>query len=50
MAPGVYAFASKTGHDPQLWVNLQSACGLAVAEREKGERISKEVIPAQSQA
>ncbi|MFA1625960.1 hypothetical protein ACDY96_25375 [Rhizobium mongolense] len=33
-----------------FWLNLQSACDLAVAEREKGERISKEVIPAQSAA
>jgi addiction module HigA family antidote len=38
------------GNDPQFWLNLQSAFDLAVAEREHGERISKEVIPAQSAA
>ena len=38
------------GNDPQFWLSLQSAFDLAVAERENGEKISREVIPAQSAA
>ncbi|MFP3542039.1 HigA family addiction module antitoxin [Rhizobium sp. SIMBA_035] len=38
------------GNDPQFWLSLQSAFDLAVAERENGEKIVREVIPAQTAA
>ncbi|MDX3928666.1 MAG: HigA family addiction module antitoxin [Shinella sp.] len=38
------------GNDPQFWLGLQSAHDLAVANRESGERIKQEVLPAQSAA
>ncbi len=34
------------GNDPQFWLSLQSAFDLAVAERQDGERIAREVMPA----
>jgi plasmid maintenance system antidote protein VapI len=36
--------------DAQFWLSLQSAYDLAVAEREHGEQIMREVIPAQTAA
>ena len=38
------------GNDPQFWLGLQAAYDLAVAQRESGERIMLEVLPAQSAA
>lgn len=38
------------GNDPQFWLDLQSAYDLAVTRRERGERIAREVVPAQSAA
>lgn len=34
------------GNDPQFWLSLQSAYDLAVASRQDGERIAREVLPA----
>jgi addiction module HigA family antidote len=34
------------GNDPQFWLSLQSAHDLAVAQRQDGERIAREVMPA----
>lgn len=34
------------GNDPQFWLNLQTSYELAVAKRQKGERIKEEVQPA----
>lgn len=38
------------GNDPQFWLNLQAAHDLAVAKRESGDRILREVLPAQTAA
>ncbi len=38
------------GNDPQFWLNLQAAHDLAVAKREGGDRILREVLPAQTAA
>jgi len=38
------------GNDPQFWLGLQAAYDLATARRENGERILKEVLPAQTAA
>ena len=38
------------GDDPQFWLNLQVAHDLAVAKRESGDRILREVLPAQTAA
>lgn len=38
------------GNDPQFWLSLQSAYDLAIAAREHGDQIAREVIPAQSAA
>ena len=34
------------GNDPQFWLSLQSAFDLAVARRQDGDRIAREVMPA----
>lgn len=34
------------GNDPQFWLGLQSAFDLAVASRQDGGRIAREVLPA----
>ena len=34
------------GASARFWLNLQTACELAVAEAELGERIASEVTPA----
>ena len=38
------------GNDPQFWLGLQSSYDLAVASRESGERIEREVLPAKTAA
>jgi addiction module HigA family antidote len=38
------------GNDPQFWLGLQAAYDLAVARRESGEKILREVLPAQTAA
>ena len=38
------------GNDPQFWLGLQAAYELAVARRESGEKILREVLPAQTAA
>jgi len=38
------------GNDPQFWLGLQAAYDLAVARRESGEKIIREVLPAQTAA
>ncbi|MXN46847.1 HigA family addiction module antidote protein [Shinella kummerowiae] len=38
------------GNDPQFWLGLQGAYDLAVAQRESGEKIIREVLPAQTAA
>jgi addiction module HigA family antidote len=38
------------GNDPQFWLGLQAAYDLAVARRESGEKIMREVLPAQTAA
>jgi addiction module HigA family antidote len=38
------------GNDPQFWLGLQSGYDLAVASRESGARIEREVLPAQPAA
>jgi len=34
------------GNSPRFWMNLQTSYELAVAEREIGQRIAEEVLPA----
>ncbi|MDX3973347.1 HigA family addiction module antitoxin [Shinella sp.] len=38
------------GNDPQFWLGLQAAYDLAVAQRTGGEKILREVLPAQTAA
>lgn len=38
------------GNDPQFWLGLQAAYDLAVARRQSGEKILREVLPAQTAA
>lgn len=38
------------GNDPQFWLGLQAAYDLAVAQRTDGEKIRREVLPAQTAA
>ncbi|WP_439628175.1 HigA family addiction module antitoxin [Shinella sp.] len=38
------------GNDPQFWLGLQAAYDLAVAQRTDGEKILREVLPAQTAA
>lgn len=38
------------GNDPQFWLGLQAGYDLAVARRESGDRILREVLPAQTAA
>ena len=34
------------GNSPRFWMNLQTSYELAVAEREIGQRVAEEVLPA----
>lgn len=38
------------GNDPQFWLGLQAAYDLAVVRRASGEKILREVLPAQTAA
>jgi len=42
-ARGVAQSVRFFGHEPELWLNLQTAYDLAVLRREKGARIEAEV-------